>query len=93
MHQQVPAGEFGPLLAQRPGYAQHVVAPRSCTRLRQVIEIEFEIAGKFLGVNYQFAIRPGGNRHKRRKAEGCGHHKAVGGAEGAGLSAKPSFEE
>src|SRR5579863_3713177 len=66
-----------PLLLKDGCNAQHVVAPRADAFLGQSVEIKFEIAGKFFGVDQEFAIRPGGNPHVGRKADGRGHDVAV----------------
>jgi hypothetical protein len=57
--------------------SQRVVAPGAGSPPGQVVEVEFEISGKFLGADHQFAIAPWCNCHVDREPNGGGHDKAI----------------
>ncbi len=57
--------------------AQNVIAPRSCLLFGQVIDIKFEVAGKFLRVDQKLAVRPLGDGKICRKPESRWHDEPV----------------
>src|SRR5271169_3908887 len=77
MNEQVRARKLLSLLLKSGGNPQHVVTPCADALFGQMIEIEFEIAGKFFGVDHQLAILPRSNRHIWRESNGRGHDEAV----------------
>src|SRR5579872_2484936 len=77
MHEQVRARKLEPAFPKNRSDPDHIVTPSADAAFGQMIEIEFELAGKFFGVNREPAILPRSNRHISRESNGRGHHEAV----------------
>jgi hypothetical protein len=56
MNQQVSPRQRNPALLQHDGNAENVIAPRARALRGQMVDIEFQRPGKFLGMNHQLAI-------------------------------------
>ena len=65
------------LLLKDRGHTQHVVAPRTNSALRQVIEIEFKVPLEFFRPNHQLPVGARCNRNLREESDGRRHHIAV----------------
>jgi hypothetical protein len=73
MHQQIRSLQITSMLAQDEGDAQHIVAPGTGALGGEMIDIEFEISGKLVGLNQQLAVRAARNRDQARKLNRGGH--------------------
>ncbi len=105
VYKQIRALKFVAALAKHVGNAEHVVAPRSGAGARQVVEIEFKIAGELFRVNDEFSVVAHGDCNIGREGNGGGHDESVvvvgvfanqvdaaGGAEDSGVIAESLLE-
>src|SRR5271165_262427 len=75
--EKICADKFVPVLLKNFGNAHDVVAPCTGALPRHAVEIEFEVAGEFFGVDGQLSIPPWGDGHIGREADRGGHDEPV----------------
>src|SRR5258708_12664450 len=78
MYQQIRSAKFVSGLLKHAGDCEKVVTPRAGALPRQMVEIEFKLAGKFFGADHQFLVwAAGSDRDVSGETDGRRHYEAI----------------